>query len=312
MSRSKSTYPKTVFLALSALLVCTCVTSLARAQACCAGAAAVSPGRLMLHEPALVGGRLRGALGIGSFDANRNFHGNPEGSRELDFEQDVFGVVRVLRRGQVGVLVPILESWRASASTGSEFGAGIGDAQLNARYDFLWAGENQYIPGTALLGAVSLPSGRAPENAKHPLGSDATGVGVVRVTLGLALEQTWGPVLGQLSAFASKQANRHVQGVASSRAIEWSILAAAGYSFPNDVGLAAAVSYTFEGRSSIDGEQVPDTAQESLQASVAVSVPLGRAARVQSALFVSPPISEAGRNRHAETGATLTLVRSIP
>lgn len=266
----------------------------------------------MLHEPALVGGRVRGALGIGSYDANRDFRPNPEGTREFDLEEDLFGVVRVLQRGQAGLLVPIFESWRDSASTASETGVGIGDVQVNARYDFLWAGEQIYIPGTALLGAVSLPSGRAPENAKLPLGSDATGVGVVRATLGLAFEQVWGPVLAQLSGFASKQANRHVEGVTSARAIEWSVIAALGYSFANDVGLAASVGYTFEADSSIDGERIPHTAQALLEGAVAVSVPIGRSARAQSAVFVTPPLDGLGQNRHAETGATFTLVRSIP
>src|SRR6187399_1958151 len=98
----------------------------ARAQACCAGAAAVSPGRLMLHETALIGARLRAATSLGSYDARASFHGNPSGSNEFDFEQAVFGSLRFLRRGQAGAVLPLLESWRRSESTGAEFGSGLG------------------------------------------------------------------------------------------------------------------------------------------------------------------------------------------
>ena len=309
---SKSTCLSRSLLALGVVFALLLSAHSASAQACCAGTAAVAPGRLMLHEPALVGGRVRTALGIGSYDANRNFRGNPRGTRELDFEQDVFGVVRVLRRGQVGVLVPVLESWRDSASTGSEFGAGIGDVRFNARYDFMWAGENQWVPGIALLLGASLPTGRAPEDAKQALGSDATGEGAARISVGIAFEQVWGPVLAQLGGVASKRANRHLQGLSSARAIEWSILGALGYSFPNDVGIAGSLAYTLEGNSSLDGATVPHTNQALLEATAAVSMPLGQSARLQAALFVTPPLDGAGRNRHAETGASLSLIRSLP
>ena len=271
----------------------------------------MSPGRLLLHEPALVGVRARAALGLGSYDSDGRYRANPDGTRELDFEQDVFGTLRVLKRGQVGILVPILEASRKTKSTDSEFGGGIGDVALSARYDFVWAGENHVVPGIAAVAGVSFPSGRAPEDAHLPLASDATGVGALRVNLGLALEQVFGPVLVQVSALAGKRANREVNGLSSARAVEWNTSLAVGYSFPNDVGLAAAVSYAFEGRSKLDGEEVADSEQRLLEASGAISVPLSQFFRAQGALFLTPPISGVGRNRLAETGASVTVIRSF-
>lgn len=314
MWRSKSTFRNgwlATALAVVAFAVASSVSSAAWAQACCAGAAAVSPGRLLLHEPALVGVRLRAALGIGSYDSSARFRSNPDGSRELDFGEDVFGTLRLFKRGQVSVLVPFVQASRRTASVGSEWGGGVGDVALSARYDFIWAGENHVLPGIAALFGVSVPTGRAPEAARLPLASDATGVGAVRVSFGVALEQVFGPVLVQLSALAAKRANRNVDGVVSERSIEWSATAAVGYSFPSDIGLAGALSYAFEAESSLAGERVPGSAQRLVEASAALSVPLGTFFRAQGALFLTPPFNEMGRNRLAETGVSVTAIRNF-
>lgn len=265
----------------------------------------------MLHEPALLGARLRGAAVTGSYDTRGAFHGNPQGSRELDFEQALFGSVRVLRRGQAGVLVPVLESYRSSATTGSEFGGGLGDIAVSARYDLVWAGEHRVIPGSALILGLSLPSGRSPEAAEQPLGSDTTGVGAVRASVGLALEQTFGDWLVAFTALASKRANRHVGGVTSARAIEWDLLAALGYSFSHDVGAACLLSYAFEGNASLDGREVAASSKRLLEISFAATAPLGQVFRAQGALFFTPPFDGVGQNRLAEAGLSLSLIRSF-
>src|SRR5580692_6121674 len=71
----------------------------AHAQACCAGTGAVTPGRLALHEDALVGIQTKAGLVPGSFDPAGNYVAAPAGANELDLEQDLFGAVRVLQRG---------------------------------------------------------------------------------------------------------------------------------------------------------------------------------------------------------------------
>src|SRR5262249_54157385 len=60
----------------------------AHAQACCAGATALSPGRLELHESALVGLQARLSGITGSFDQRGAFIPNPRGTTEVDVEQD--------------------------------------------------------------------------------------------------------------------------------------------------------------------------------------------------------------------------------
>jgi hypothetical protein len=80
----------------------------ASAQACCAGASAITPGRLAVHEDALVGLQLRGAQLLGSFDPSGRYRPSANGSSETEFRQEVFAAVRFLRRAQISVLIPCL------------------------------------------------------------------------------------------------------------------------------------------------------------------------------------------------------------
>src|SRR4051794_13557073 len=81
----------------------------ARAQACCAGASALTPARLALHEDALVAASIRTTDIVGSFNPSGHYVASPAGTSELDFEQDLIGTLRVLGRGQVSAVVPLVE-----------------------------------------------------------------------------------------------------------------------------------------------------------------------------------------------------------
>src|SRR4051812_19694827 len=171
MSRRHSTFPDALAVALGAAL--TLWAARASAQACCAGSGAVTPGRLAVHEDALVGLQARAAHAFGSFDSGGHYSTPPPGSAEQDFEQDVIGALRmpVLDRAQLAVLVPLVETRRTSRGA-AEVGGGIGDVNASARYDFLYAGQNQYVPGIGALIGITFPTGRAPESATQPLATD--------------------------------------------------------------------------------------------------------------------------------------------
>ena len=127
------------------LVLAVCWSSRAYAQACCAGGSAVTPGRLEPHEVALVGTELHAASVIGSYQIGA-YRASPPGTPEYDFEEDVFGAVRFLRRAQVALLVPIDETYRRTPADGGHFGGGIGDVNASARYDFVLAGQSVYVP----------------------------------------------------------------------------------------------------------------------------------------------------------------------
>jgi len=119
----------------------------AAAQACCAGAGAYAPVRLKLWENAIVGIQVKGVDELGSFDTNWNYIHPPAGVSEQDLEQDVVAVVRFSERGQVGLQIPVVETRRADPGI-AEFGGGIGDVSVSARYDFILSTDYPRLPGS--------------------------------------------------------------------------------------------------------------------------------------------------------------------
>lgn len=281
------------------------------AQACCAGASAITPGRLALHERALLGLQLRAAWSLGSYDAHADYRPNVSGSTSLDLQQDLFAAVRVLERGQVGLLMPVLASFRISSTTDSEFGGGIGDVNLNARYDFVWARELSYFPGLGLLLGVTLPTGRPAESASLPLGSDATGVGATQLSTGLALEREFGRFLVNLSGIAAWRANRDVYGVTSRLGTQFTGILGASHPLVDQTVLASTLSYATEGNARVDGEVVANSGRRLLRVAVGPSSTLSDSWRVGGNLFLDPPLDGVGQNQLAAVGAGVSVVGSV-
>ncbi len=295
------------FALVTAALAC---PTTARAQACCAGAGALTPGRLAPHEDALVGIQSRASSVVGSFDDGGRYAASPRGVGELDFEQDLFGALRVLRHGQVALLVPFVETRRRTPSDGAAFGGGIGDVNLSARYDFFLAGVSRTLPGIALLGGVTLPTGTPVESARRSLAVDATGVGAFQGNFGVALEQSFGAWLLNLTALVAKRAGRNVQGVDETLGTQLVTIAGVAHSFPNDAALAAFASYSIEGDATINGADAAGSARRIFLASVSGVWPITDHWRIQGSIFTNPPFSSFGRNMPATSGLTYTLVRS--
>jgi hypothetical protein len=278
------------------------------AQACCAGAGAVTPGRLAIHEDALVGLQLRVANAFGSFSSNAAYLGAPARTTEWELEQNLFGALRLVPRGQLALLVPVIQTYRRTPGQ-SSFGGGVGDVNLSGRYDFTLAGEARYIPGIAVLAGVTFPTGQSIETSEDPLGTDATGVGTYQGNLGLALEQTEGPWLFGVTGLVAKRASRTVGPVTTSLAAQWTLLAATAYTFPNDAALALLLSYTVEGSPVVDGETRASTRRTPLFGAAGI-YPFSDTWRLQGGLFFTPPISQLGRNTPALMEMVLSLLRS--
>jgi hypothetical protein len=277
----------------------------ANAQACCAGGSAVTPGRLEIHENALVGAELRAASVIGSYQLGA-YRASPPGTPEDDFEQDVFGAVRVLRRGQVALLVPIDETYRRTPKDGAHFGGGIGDINFGGRYDFVQAGESRYVPGIAVLAGVTFPSGKPPESATQPLAVDATGIGAFQVNAALALEQTFGPWLVNATAIVAKRTAHGGETLGT----QATFLAAGAYSFSNDAALALSASYAFEGDGTINGADAPGSSKSVTVVTASGLWPIGDTYRLLAGVSVDPPVGALGSNQPTQVGLTFTAIRS--
>jgi hypothetical protein len=286
----------------------------ASAQACCAGAGTVTPGRLALHEAALVGLQLKAAGELGSFDAQARYAGSPPGASELDLEQDLFAAVRVFNRAQVAVLVPLVETRRTSQGL-SEFGGGLGDINLNLRYDFTLAGASLVVPGIAALAGVTFPTGKPPDAPDlRPLATDATGIGAFQANFGLAFEQALGPWLVNATGIVATRGARTVRSsgitVHERLASQWTALASLGYVVQSGAAVALSASYAVEGNATINGEKTPDSGHRLTTATASGLLPLSDAWRLQSALFLNPPLSHLGLNQPALGGLLFTVVHS--
>ena len=278
----------------------------ARAQACCAGAGAVTPARLALHEDAAAGLQLRAATVVGSYSAAARYVPAPPGAREIDLEQSMYGAVRVLDRGQLGALLPFVETLRATP-TRSESGGGLGDINLSARYDFLRARESVVVPGVAALAGVTLPTGKPAEAATKAFATDATGLGAVQVTGGVAAEQSVGPWLFGVSALLAVRAPRAVGPVTLALAPQYSALASAAYAFASGAAVALSALFTFEGEASVDGAPARESGRRWMTASASVAWPITGQLTALGSVSLSPPVSSLGMNQTTTLGATLGI-----
>jgi hypothetical protein len=286
----------------------------ANAQACCAGAGTVTPGRLAVHEAALVGLQLKTAAELGSFDAQARYAGSPPGASELDLEQDLFAAVRVLNRAQVALLVPLVETRRTSQGL-SEIGGGLGDINLNLRYDFTLAGASPVVPGIAALAGVTFPSGKPPDAPDlRPLATDATGIGAFQANFGVAFEQAFGPWLLNATGIVAARSARSVTSsgitVHERLASQWTALGSLGYVLPSGAAVALSASYAVEGNATINGETTPDSGHRLTTVTASGLLPLSDTWRLQSSLFLDPPLSHLGLNQPALGGLLFTVVRS--
>lgn len=291
---------------MAAALVCSAAAVDARAQACCAGAGVFAPARLKLGEDALAGVQLKARDALGSLDPHGTWVANPSGTSELDFEQDLLGTFRPFGDLQLGFSVPLVETHRAVPST-SETGWGLGDVALNARYELIPPNSNN-LPGFAILAGASLPTGRAIEDAKNPLATDATGLGSAQLSLGLDVERALGRWLVDGSALITQRLARTVGEVHERLGLAGSAFAAGGYAFRHERALALFASATFEGRATINGQTVPDSSRLLTTVGLSGGTPLPEGFRLQARLYADLPAL--GRNQTAGPGAALVASRA--
>jgi hypothetical protein len=294
----------------AAFAVASLLSARAGAQACCAGTGALTPGRLSLHEDALIGTQVRAATVLGSFDDGAHYTGAASsGTSELDFEQDLFAALRVLRRGQVALLVPFVETRRAEQGF-TDFGGGIGDVNLSGRYDFILAGQSRWLPGIGVLVGITAPTGTPPDKAHNLLATDATGVGAWQANGGLAIEQIYGQWLFNVTQLVAWRAPRTAQGVDEALAPQWVTLVGAAYTFHDEASVALFGSYTLEGEATVNGSLAIASSRRVALVTLSAAHPLSDRWRLQGGIFTNPPLSGLGRNQTATAGITFTLIWS--
>jgi hypothetical protein len=259
-----------------------------------------------MMEDELVGVQLKAAGVIGAWQTSRQFLRNPAGYGEYDLEQDVFGAIRVLDRGQLALLVPVVETQRRAATAGSAFGGGIGDVNASARYDFVRAEDPTWLPGIALLAGVTFPTGRSPEDATHVLAVDATGIGAFQINGALAVEETFGPWLVSATAMVAGRTSHGGETLGA----QWTFLGAVAYTFPNAAALALSGSYVFEGDASNAQGTIAGSSKSATTMTLSGVWPLSGVWRLIGATYLNPPFDSFGSNQPAASGLTAGVIRS--
>lgn len=282
------------------------------AQACCAGTGVVTPGRLALHESGLVGLQLKAALEYGSFDAHGAYHAMPRGASAQDYEQDVYASLRLSTHAQLAALVPVIETHRATRGL-AQTGGGFGDINLNARYDFTFAGASRVIPGLALLAGLTFPTGTPPDSARAGvLAAGATGIGAYQGNVAFAAEQVFAHwlcnVTGAVAVRSARSVSQAGGSVRSKLAPQWTLLAAAAYVLDDGRALALSASYATESDAKLDGSRVPGSGHRASVISLGGLWPISDAVRLQGALFWNPPLHGTGIESPALTGVSFTMV----
>lgn len=280
----------------------------AAAQACCAGGALVNPTRLAPYEDAAVGLQLRARAVLGSFDGHGTY---TSGQNEQDFQQDLAASVRITRRAQAGLLLPLVETRRVEAGQASA-GAGLGDLGLTARYDFALASETLVWPGFALLASVVAPTGKAAGSGTNPAGTDATGTGTVNASLGVSFEKIHGPLYFALDGWVTASGDRTVDApggpLTTSFPLQVTAVAVAGYVFQSEAAAAAYVSFLDRGDIQLNGVRQSGTELRLTTVGVSGLLPVGERWRLQGTLFSDLPAGAFGRNELTGGGLTVALV----
>ncbi|HVV49117.1 MAG TPA: hypothetical protein VHO06_05625 [Polyangia bacterium] len=282
----------------------------AAAQACCAGGALVSPVRLAPPEDYAVGLQTRVRNDMGLFGADGSYlSSSGSASGEQDLEQDLAVSVRVARRAQVSLVLPYVETHRSAPGL-DDWGSGIGDLALNARYDFKLAAEMTYWPGFALLGGVVFPTGKAVGDGTNPAATDATGTGTFGVTLGADIEKVHGPLYGALNVWGTYSGSNTSVGVTTSYPPQLTVLAVAGYVFESEAAAALYVNFLERGDTTVDGRSQPGSGLRLTTAGLTGLLPIAEDWRVSASIYTDVLLASFGVNEQAGAGATATLVRA--
>ncbi len=286
-------------------------------QACCAGGSAITPARLQLHEDWAIGLETHATTITGSFQGpdGTGYVPNPPGTGEVDLEEDVLATARFLERGQVSLDIPFLATYRYDPGI-TDFGGGVGDINLGARWDFITAAESLHLPGIAVLAGVTVPTGRpADAPSASALAANATGIGAYQLTGGVALEKIFGThLLVDLTGLVSQRLPRTVeiggQTIQETLGLQLFAIAAVGWAFDNGIGVAVSGTFTGELDAVLNGERVPDSGRSLTTISLSGTLPITDDWRLQGSLFDDPQISGLGANQPIGTGLTFTVLRT--
>src|SRR3954467_9141686 len=106
--RQRSRFSDTAAVALAAAACVVALPRLAAAQACCVGTGLATPARLRTFEDRAGGMQMGARWVMGAFRESGSYSTAASGYRDVGFEEDLFGALRLGRQFQIGVWAPFV------------------------------------------------------------------------------------------------------------------------------------------------------------------------------------------------------------
>jgi hypothetical protein len=279
--------------------------AIARASACCGVGHSVGL-RLTEAENAAFISTMRGAARIGSWASTRGFALPGEGDYDRQIRGEIGWLVRVKRRGEIGVLVPLVYTFRQAGELASS-GGGVGDVTATGRFHITPAASPGWIPGISVSLGALIPTGRGADASEDVLASDATGLGAGELRPGITLEKAWGDGWLATAAFSAGWRTPFTTpaGISVKLAPRWQALAAVGPSWSWGFSLSLGVLYEREGSPEIDGIAAPDATRERTSAILFAAYDADDRWTLVASSQIDAPITGLGRNESAEAALSV-------
>jgi hypothetical protein len=161
----------------------------AYASACCTGNTTTTPARLGRCEHAAVAITATGETSIARWDGEGAVQAPSPDEKAL--LGTLAGGIRWKRWGQVGLVLPMRETWR-SVDAKSDSGGGLGDLSVIGLVEPIEESAGDHRPVPVLSVGLRAPTGRDWSEARGPLLADVTGLPGGAVLSEVFLERTLG------------------------------------------------------------------------------------------------------------------------
>jgi len=227
---------------------------------------------------------------------------------ESEFRTQISGIVALNQRLELSAGMPWLVTTKAAGGV-NESGHGIGDTQVGLRFEPIGSGEIAGVPGIALVGGMTMPSGRARSEVGHPLATDITGRGAWVLSASVMLEvarMRWF-VLGGAGVTYSFEKDAVLAGHTTQLGRGFQATVLSGVEVVPKWIASMLVRYAYEGMVKYDGASVPRSQTHDAGVGPAVAFQWTPNWTVQGGFDTAIYLNNMGRNHDGRYAASLGI-----
>jgi hypothetical protein len=220
----------------------------------------------------------------------------------------ISGIVALHQRLELSASMPWLVTTKSAGGT-DESGYGIGDTQVGLRFEPIGSGEITGVPGIAMVGGMTMPSGRAHSEVGRSLATDITGRGAWVLSASVILEAArmrWF-VLGGAGVTYSFEQDTVLAGHTAQLGRGFQATVLSGVEVAPKWIASILVHYTYEGDVKYDGASVPRSQTHDTGVGPAVAFQWTPNWTVQIGLDTAIYVNNMGKNHDGRFAATLGI-----